>query len=226
MESWWIGAAGLSVCAALLALDPSPRPSTRRPSTQHPRHVPRISQAAIMTGAFLFIYVATEHAVSGWVASLALRDRTTAQFWAAAPSIFWAGVLTGRAITPGLLKKRSPVSVVFAGLALAAAGAFILILTRTPALELTAGRDLRHWTGANLSAGGRTVRHGRRQLSRATRHCVRRWRLGRRGGSACDGQISGSLRTGLAIALSAIAAMAWLQKKLAPPDTLDLSDLC
>ena len=92
-----------------------------------------------MTGVFLFVYVATEQAVSGWVASLALRNRATAQFWAAAPSIFWAGVLAGRAITPTLLKKRLPPVLIFAGLALAAAGTFALIVAHTPILELAAG---------------------------------------------------------------------------------------
>jgi fucose permease len=212
METWWIGAAGLSVCAVLLALHPSPRPSTLPP-----RNGRQISQAAIMTGAFLFIYVATEQAVSGWVASLALRDQTTAQFWAAAPFIFWAGVLTGRAITPALLKKRSSVSVVFAGLALAATGAFVLILAHSPTLELTGGAicgiglaPIYPLVVAQYATGEDSVRGPSGIVFAAGG-------LGGAVGPLATGyvsQTSGSLRTGLAIALPAIAAMAWLQGRI------------
>jgi fucose permease len=214
IDTWWIGAAGLSICAVLIAMDPTPRPSSE---AIPPRDRSSISQAAIMAGVFLFVYVATEQTVSGWVASLALRNRATAQFWAAAPSIFWAGVLGGRAITPTLLKKRLPQSLVFAGLTLAAAGAVTLILARTPAFELAAGAicgiglapiyplvvaqyataqdNARGPSGIVFAAGG----------------------LGGAVGPLTTGylsQTSGSLRAGLAIALPAIAAMAWLQGRI------------
>jgi fucose permease len=212
IDTWWIGAAGLAICALLLTLDPLPRPASLAPSDHG-----SISQAAIMTGVFLFVYVATEQAVSGWVASLALRNRATAQFWAAAPSIFWAGVLAGRAITPTLLKKRLPPVLIFAGLALAAAGTFALIVAHTPILELAAGAicgiglapiyplvvaqyataqdNARGPSGIVFAAGG----------------------LGGAVGPLATGylsQTSGSLRAGLAIALPAIAAMAWLQSRI------------
>ena len=154
-----------------------------RPTVLPPRDRRQISQTAIMAGLFLFAYVATEQTVSGWVASLALRNRATAQFWAAAPSIFWAGVLAGRAITPTLLKKRLPPSLVFAGLAFAAAGAITLILTQTPVLELTAG-PLRHRTCANLSVGGRAVRCPAGQYARTLRHRIRGRKSRRRSGTA------------------------------------------
>jgi fucose permease len=213
IETWWIGAVGLSACAVLLAIDPLPRPAALRRSDRRP-----ISQAAIMSGAFLFIYVATEQAVSGWVASLALRNRETAQFWAAAPSIFWAGVLAGRAVTPALLRKRLPPSLIFAGLALAAAGSFTLILAHTPALELAAGAVC----GVGLApiyplvvaqyAIVRESPHGPSGMVFAAGG------LGGAVGPLATGyvsQTSGSLRTGLALALPAIVAMAWLQRRLA-----------
>jgi MFS transporter, FHS family, glucose/mannose:H+ symporter len=210
--TWWIAAAGLSICAALLAFEPSPRPAALAPYDRG-----RVSRAAIMTGAFLFVYVATEEAISGWVASLALRDRATSQFWAVAPSIFWAGVLAGRAITPTLLRKRLPPALVFAGLALAAAGAFILILAHSPALELTAGAicglglaPIYPLMVAQYAAG--------RDRARGTSGIV--FAAGGLGGAVGPlatgyvSQASGSLRTGLAIALPAIAVMAWLQGRM------------
>lgn len=210
--TWWIGALGLSVCATLLAFDPSPLPSALSPGERGP-----VSEAAIVAGAFLFVYVATEEAISGWVASLVLRDRATSQFWAVAPSIFWAGVLAGRAITPILLRKRLPPWLVFAGLSLAAGGAFVLILARTPALEVAAGAicglglaPIYPLVVAQYAAGPDNVR--------GTSGIV--FAAGSFGGAVGPlatgyvSQASGSLRTGLAIALPAIAAMAWLQRRI------------
>ncbi len=215
IETWWIGAAGLSICALLIAMDATT--AQPRPTVLPPRDRRQISQAAIMAGLFLFAYVATEQTVSGWVASLALRNRATAQFWAAAPSIFWAGVLAGRAITPTLLKRRLPSSVIFAGLAFAAAGAITLILAQTPALELTAGAlcgiglaPIYPLAVAQYAAGPDNTRGPSGIVFAAGS-------LGGAVGPLATGylsQISGSLRTGLAIALPAIAAMAWFQGRI------------
>ena len=211
--AWWIGAAGLALCGAFIAIDGTPRSAITSPPGRSP-----VSRAVIATGAFLFIYVATEQGLSGWVASLALRSQVTARFWAVAPSVFWIGVLAGRAVTPGLLGKRTPRSLVLAGLATAALGALALILARSPVLELAAGAvsgiglapiyplvvaqyaagqgNARHRSGAVFAAGG----------------------LGGAAGPLAAGylsQSSGNLRIGLAVCLPAIAAMAWLEQRFA-----------
>jgi MFS transporter, FHS family, glucose/mannose:H+ symporter len=211
VETWWIAAAGLTVCAALLAMDPMPRPEAL------PRRVAGpISRVALTTAAFLLIYVATEQALSGWVASLALRSQATARFWAAAPSIFWAGMLAGRAVAPTLLKRRTSAAVVFAGLAIAAAGVIALVAAREPVLALAAGAisglglapvyplvvaqyaaaedQARGPSGAVFAAGGVGGAVGPLAIGYVS-------------------QSSGSLRAGLAFALPAIASMFWLQRK-------------
>jgi fucose permease len=211
-ETWRIGAAGLSVCAALLAFDPSPRPSALSPRERGP-----VSQAAILTGAFLFVYVATEEAISGWVASLALRDRATSQFWAVAPSVFWAGVLAGRALTPTLLRKRLPPSLVFTGLALAAGGAFVLILARSPAWELAAGAICGLGLAPIYPLAVAQYATGRDNVRGTSGIVFAAGGFGGAVGPLATGYISqssGSLRTGLAMALPAIAAMAWLQERI------------
>ncbi len=210
MNAWWIAAVGLTVCAALLAMDPMPRPAALPP------HAGPISRVALTAAAFLLIYVATEQALSGWVASLALRSQATARFWAAAPSIFWAGMLAGRALAPTLLKRRTSAAVVLAGLAIAAAGVLVLVAAHEPALALAAGAicgmglapvyplvvaqyaaaedKARGPSGVVFAAGG----------------------VGGAVGPLAIGyisQTSGSLRAGLAFALPAIAVMVWLQRK-------------
>jgi fucose permease len=213
METWWIGAAGLAVCAVLLAMEPMPRPAASASRQPH-----SISRIALVTAAFLFIYVGAEQALSGWVASLALRTQATARFWAAAPSIFWAGMLAGRAITPTLLKIRRSPSLVFIGLAAAAAGAMLLIAAHTPTFALAAGAIC----GIGLSpayplvvaqyAEAEDTRRGPSGLVFAAGG------LGGAVGPLATGyvsQVSGSLRIGLTYVLPAIAVMAWLQFRLA-----------
>lgn len=212
MNTWTIGAAALAICAALFALEPA-EAATGEPAMPSARRF-EISRVAWTAGIFLFIYVATEQALGGWVASLALRSQSTAQFWAAAPSIFWAGLLTGRAIAAKTLRKRSPGAVILGGLATAGAGALALLMAQSATLSLAAAavcgiglapvyplvvaqyaaarRGLRSPSGVVFAAGG----------------------LGGAAGPLATGyisQMSGSLRAGLAFALPAIAAMALLQ---------------
>lgn len=218
MTAWWIGATGMLVCAGILAA--SAADSLPRAATLPLIRGPAVSRYALLAAAFLFIYVATEQAISGWVASLALRAPSTARFWAAAPSIFWAGVLLGRAISPSLLGRRRPAALVYAGLAIAGAGALVLIVSDSPQTTLAAGAvcgfglaplypliiaqyaasasEARGPSGSVLAAGG----------------------LGGAVGPLATGlisQMTGSLRLGLAFALPATAAMFWLQREYDRP---------
>ncbi len=214
--AWWIGAAGMLLCAGILALAGAGSRSVPREAASPVPRVSLVSRYAVLAAALLFIYVATEQAVSGWVASLALRDPATAHFWAAAPSLFWAGVLAGRAISPSLLASRRPSILIYVGLAIAAAGVLVLIVSDSAETTLAAGAicglglapvyplivaqyaasvsDARGPSGAVLAAGG----------------------LGGAVGPLATGfisQMTGSLRLGLGFALPASAAMFWLQRK-------------
>jgi MFS transporter, FHS family, glucose/mannose:H+ symporter len=210
MNAWWIGGAGLAICAALLASD-----GLGREAAEAPGGWPRaISRVELITGAFLFIYVATGQAIGGWVASLALRGAATARFWAAAPSIFWAGLLTGRALAAWLLRTRRAGGVVFGGLAVAAAGAPALILAHSAALSLAAAAIC----GIGLAPVYPLVVAQYASGERRTSGVV--FAAGGLGGAVGPlttgyvSQATGNLRAGLMFALPAIAAMAWLQGKL------------
>lgn len=55
----------------------------------------------LLTGALIFCYVGTETATGGWLASYAKRlNRSSDSYWAITQSIFWAGLLLGRAGAP------------------------------------------------------------------------------------------------------------------------------
>ncbi len=211
MAVWWMGAAGLAICAAWIAEPPAPLPAAAGARVRA-----RISHVAIFAGVFLFVYVATEQALSGWVASLALRSQATARFWAAAPSIFWAGMLAGRALTPLLLNRRRPPVIVFTGLATAAAGAMILIAAHSPAFALGAGAIC----GIGLApiyplVVAQYAESENRSLSGLVFACGG---LGGAVGPLATGfraQSSGSLRVGLACALPALAVMAGIEMRLA-----------
>lgn len=59
----------------------------------------------LLTAALIFCYVGTETATGGWLASYAKRLNTQSDsYWAISQSIFWAGLLAGRALAPLALK--------------------------------------------------------------------------------------------------------------------------
>jgi MFS transporter, FHS family, glucose/mannose:H+ symporter len=68
---------------------------------------------AIVLGVLFFVYVGTENAVGGWLASYAKRitdhPGTT---WVTTPSYFYGGLLAGRALAPVFMRKISEVLLV------------------------------------------------------------------------------------------------------------------
>ncbi len=87
------------------------------------------SPYALLTGGLIFIYVGTETAASGWIATYALRlGESTSGFGAMTPSVFWAGLLIGRAVAPTILHLVSETVLVLVGLFMAGAGLLIILL--------------------------------------------------------------------------------------------------
>jgi fucose permease len=76
-----------------------------------------------------FIYVGTETAVGGWVASYARRIDTHA-LWAITPSFFWGALLLGRFSAPLALRHIRETRLATAGVALAAVGILMLIAAK------------------------------------------------------------------------------------------------
>jgi fucose permease len=83
---------------------------------------------ALMTGALIFIYVGTETAAGGWIASYADRVRSGAHsLRSMAPSFFWAGVLAGRFLAPLFLRRVTEGALVLMSLCGAVAGLLVVI---------------------------------------------------------------------------------------------------
>ena len=79
-----------------------------------------------------FLYVGTENALGGWVASYARRiGGTPGTLWVLTPAFFWAALLLGRALAPAVLRHVAEARLVLLGLLLAAFGTADLLIART-----------------------------------------------------------------------------------------------
>ena len=84
---------------------------------------------ALLTGVLIFIYVGTETATSGWIATYALRlGESSNGFETLMPSVFWGGLLIGRALAPVILIRLTDTTLVLSGLLLAGSGLLLIIL--------------------------------------------------------------------------------------------------
>jgi fucose permease len=125
---------------------------------------------ALMTGALIFIYVGTETAAGGWIASYADRVGSGAHsLRSMAPSLFWAGLLAGRFLAPLFLRRVSEGALVLMSLCAAVVGLLTVIATAS-VFVVSAGACL---TGFGLAAVFPTTfaiftQHFRDQAARLT----------------------------------------------------------
>jgi hypothetical protein len=83
----------------------------------------------LLTGVLIFMYVGTEAAIGGWIAAYAQRLGATAQsYWALTPSLFYVGLLTGRAAASVFLRRISETRLIFFSLIGAVSGILVIIL--------------------------------------------------------------------------------------------------
>jgi fucose permease len=86
---------------------------------------------ALAIAVMFFLYVGTESALGGWLAALMKRlPESRPWLWFRAPSIFWGGLLLGRAVAPLLLRRLRERNLAFMGLTAASAAIAVLILAR------------------------------------------------------------------------------------------------
>jgi fucose permease len=121
-------AAGLALVAAGLASLPlAARESQPRAGQPSPAE-PAGAVAVLAFGLLFFIYVGTENSIGGWAAAYARRLATEPDAdWMLMPSLFWAGLLAGRAVAPGLLRLLPERVLALGGLLLAALGSAVLL---------------------------------------------------------------------------------------------------
>jgi MFS transporter, FHS family, glucose/mannose:H+ symporter len=120
----------IAVVAAFLASVPLPRPAKSDDRVSPLDSLPRLMQspAAIVLGALFFLYVGTESAVGGWLASYAKRImHSSGTMWVATPSFFYGSLLLGRALAPSVLRRIPDVALGRLGLATALFGVLTLV---------------------------------------------------------------------------------------------------
>ncbi len=84
---------------------------------------------ALLTAALVFVNIGTESAIGGWVASYVQRLGHSSQLsWAVAPSLFWAGLLSGRAAAPLVLRRVRETWMVLLGMLVAVSGLVVILL--------------------------------------------------------------------------------------------------
>jgi FHS family glucose/mannose:H+ symporter-like MFS transporter len=92
---------------------------------------------AIVLGTLFFVYVGTENAVGGWLASYAKRlAEQPGTVWVTTPSYFYGGLLTGRALAPIFLRSISEVRLVRLSVATALLGLILLLASHSMAFVL------------------------------------------------------------------------------------------
>ena len=154
-----VGLAVLLSCVAFLtrraAIDFPAGPDYRAPDqNDRVRLEPSALRAwaspyGLLTGVLIFLYVGTETATSGWIATYALRlGESTNGFETLMPSVFWGGLLIGRATAPAILSRVSDTTLVLSGLFLGGSG-LLLILVGSELLSITFGVGL---TGLGLAS--------------------------------------------------------------------------
>jgi MFS transporter, FHS family, glucose/mannose:H+ symporter len=222
-----IGLAALLLGIALLIArrpltDLSSRANQPQPNQKDPSPFERSALRAwaspygLLTGGLIFIYVGTESATAGWIASYAQRLGTSvSEFGTMTPSFFWAGLLIGRVVAPTALRRVSEAALVLISLLVASTG-LVVILLGSSLTTVSSGAGL---AGLGLAAVFPTTfaiftRHFGRQASQLTGFV---FVLGGMGGALIPWLVGltsarfGDLRIGLLIPLFGVASMIVLQ---------------
>jgi fucose permease len=132
LTGWLLGLAGV---LGVGALGCGMLPSTPRQSGQQERTESWSTDRrafAFILGLLFFLYVGTETALGGWVASHAKRTETSStNIWMFAPALFWGLLLLGRALAPLFLRLITERKLIFLDLALASSGVVTLLMARS-----------------------------------------------------------------------------------------------
>lgn len=88
----------------------------------------------VVLASLFFLYIGSESAVAGWLATYAKRTViSSGVLWMTAPSFFWAAIMTGRAMSPLLLSAMRERALMSVGLLVSGVGIGVILATGTAA---------------------------------------------------------------------------------------------
>jgi FHS family glucose/mannose:H+ symporter-like MFS transporter len=130
LYAFTVAAAALAIASVFLPLDlpitiedPAPESAT----SASPAHTSYLA-LTVLFGVVFFLHLGSENAIGGWVASYSHRILDpNSRAWIITPSLFWGGLLAGRAVAPAILKRVSEIRVVQFAFGIAIVGVAILI---------------------------------------------------------------------------------------------------
>jgi fucose permease len=127
--------AGILLVSLLLAAAPFPHAiGIERPPepVRYPVFKLLVTPAAIALGTLFFVYVGTENAVGGWLATYAKRlSENPTSNWITAPSYFYGALLIGRLFVPLLLRRLHELKTARIGVAVALVGVALLVRSQS-----------------------------------------------------------------------------------------------
>jgi MFS family permease len=168
-----------------------------------------ISKTTVLTAIFLFLYVGTESSLDAWLSSYASRNPEARSLWAALPSVFWAGILTGRFLATLALQRIYPARLLSACLVTAFSGACVLLASPDSWVILIATA----FTGLGLAPIFPLAVSRYAESNKGEKTAGLIFSAGGLGGASIPAlvgytsEVSGSLRLAMAIAPVLIAAM-------------------
>jgi fucose permease len=130
----YVLAGTILLVSLLLALAPLPHPAAAKDmeSRREPISTLLLTPAAIALGTLFFVYVGTENAVGGWLASYAQRlSDSSSSNWVSTPSYFYGALLVGRLFVPLLLRRLHELQTARIGVAVALLGVALLLASRS-----------------------------------------------------------------------------------------------
>jgi fucose permease len=182
------------------------------PHARQPKQAGSLPLIVMLAIPILFLYVGVENGVAGWLPTFCARVfGEHAWLITTAQAVFWGALLSGRLFAPLVLRKISPGPVITLALATALTGTVLVLVSPGPFLLLP-GVAL---TGLGLAAVLPTTVS---QVTRfdplvAGRFAGLMFAFAGLGGAAIPSMVgfisgrSGSLRTGLTVAVFAIVVM-------------------
>lgn len=92
--------------------------------------------AWLLLAALFFLYVGSETAMGGWIATLVHRAGVAGRAWLLPAALFWAGLLAGRALAPWPLRRIAATALARGAAVLAVGGIAVLLALPSAAAAL------------------------------------------------------------------------------------------